>query len=153
MRHQDHPLYYVWRNLRRRCRSTRDADYAGYGGRGITYDPRWTGFEIFLADMAQLGPRPEGYSLDRIDGTQGYFIANLRWASPVTQAYNRRRRTERPGLYYLADTDTWLVSRTLPLRGRQRARFFCRGAAERYLTLLEWVQTAELDTYLQETAQ
>lgn len=59
-----------------------------YGAVGISYDPRWELFENFLADM---GERPVGTTLDRKDGTKGYFKDNCRWATHQEQADNKPR--------------------------------------------------------------
>ena len=61
-------------------------DWRYYGAKGITVDPRWDIFEVFLADM---GERPEGTTLDRVDPTRGYTSANCRWATPTQQLRNR----------------------------------------------------------------
>lgn len=61
--------------------------YRHYGARGITVDPRWENFQNFLADM---GERPEGMTLDRIDPDKGYSLDNCRWADWDTQVINRR---------------------------------------------------------------
>lgn len=54
---------------------------------GVSIDPRWNEFAPFLADM---GERPAGTTIDRIDGTLGYFKGNCRWATPTQQTRNRR---------------------------------------------------------------
>jgi predicted RNA-binding Zn-ribbon protein involved in translation (DUF1610 family) len=72
--------------MKRRCSSPKDTYYANYGGRGIAYDPRWSTFEAFLADM---GPRPEGRTLDRVNRDGNYGPDNCRWATHSEQAKNR----------------------------------------------------------------
>ena len=79
--------YNSWRNLRRRCDDPNNPDYKHYGGRGIKYDPRWDFFENFLADM---GERPDGMTLDRIDNDGHYVVHNCQWATPAEQRKNQR---------------------------------------------------------------
>lgn len=82
--------YASWRAMRDRCLNPKRGVFAHYGGRGITICPEWqASFQSFLADM---GPRPEGCTLDRIDVDGNYEPSNCRWATPKQQANNKRAR-------------------------------------------------------------
>lgn len=80
--------YRTWESMKRRCLNKRHRAFPDYGGRGITVCERWLTFDNFYADM---GPRPAGASLDRIDNDRGYSPDNCRWASAIVQNNNTRR--------------------------------------------------------------
>lgn len=82
------PTYYSWSSMRRRCLNLEDSAYAAYGGRGITICERWDIFENFLVDM---GERPRGTSIDRIDNDGDYEPGNCQWATSAQQNQNQRR--------------------------------------------------------------
>jgi hypothetical protein len=86
--HQMTPTYRSWMAMKSRCLNPNRRDYDRYGGRGITVCDDWLGFENFLADM---GIRPEGMTLDRIDPNGDYEPSNVRWATAKQQGRNQRR--------------------------------------------------------------
>lgn len=80
-----HPTYKSWESMRYRCLNSNSPDYPGYGGRGITICRPWDSFENFLHDM---GMRPEGTSLGRINNDGNYEPSNCRWETPKQQQNN-----------------------------------------------------------------
>ncbi len=83
------PTYRSWHAMRQRCRDPQVRNYRYYGGRGIAVCERWSNsFQNFLADM---GERPMGSSIDRINNDGNYEPSNCRWATASEQ--NRNRRT------------------------------------------------------------
>jgi len=80
------PTYISWEGMKNRCDCPTAGNYKYYGAQGISYDPRWADFFVFLSDM---GERPEGTSLDRIDFNADYSKENCRWVSAKEQCNNR----------------------------------------------------------------
>jgi len=81
------PTYNSWRAMRARCQHSNASNYERYGGQGIKVCDRWQDFENFLSDM---GERPEGKTLDRIDNNKGYEPGNCKWSTPKEQSQNRK---------------------------------------------------------------
>lgn len=83
------PAYISWRNMIQRCTNRNHPQFEDYGGRGIEVCAEWrSSFQNFLTDM---GPRPEGTTLDRRDFNGHYGRANCRWSTATMQARNRRK--------------------------------------------------------------
>jgi hypothetical protein len=76
--------------MKQRCLNPKATFYPLYGGSGITVCDRWLSFANFLADM---GERPDGMAIDRLDGNLGYSLSNCRWAPLAAKSIKRKYAT------------------------------------------------------------
>ena len=91
-KHKTHGLSYtsthhVWRDMKNRCTRPALKSYKYYGGRGISVCERWFSFDNFLQDM---GLKPDGLQIDRINNDGNYEPENCRWVTPKVNRNNQR---------------------------------------------------------------
>lgn len=102
------PTYNTWLGMRERCYNPHNVRYALYGARGIRVCTAWQTFSNFLADM---GEKPVGYTLDRINPDEDYFPENCRWATYTEQNLNLRTRKDNTsglkGVSFNKNTGKW----------------------------------------------
>lgn len=127
--HSKHPLYNAWQAMILRCHDPKNSSFGRYGANGVSVCDRWReNFQNFLADM---GNRPEGMTLDRIDPTGNYEPANCRWADIKTQRANHSavgERRMREGISK-AKADywrQWRIARGLPPEPPTRSEYRAR---------------------------
>ena len=101
-----------WGAMISRCYNQNNHRYPEYGGRGIVVCERWkNSFENFLEDM---GERPDGMTLDRIDVNGNYCKDNCRWATDSLQSFNMRKRKDntsgKTGVYWEKRRGRWVAS-------------------------------------------
>lgn len=89
-------LYHKYNQAKQRCYNRKQKSYKNYGGRGITMYSKWKNnfiaFRYYV--LKNLGPCPQGKSIDRIDNDKGYFPGNLRWATNKEQIDNQRHHNQ-----------------------------------------------------------
>lgn len=100
-------IYRVWAGMIKRCTNPNDSHYIDYGGRGIKVCDRWLdSFENFYEDM---GERPEGFTLDRVNNDKNYSPENCRWVTKEEQVRNQRKKKNNTsgatGVFYCKRND------------------------------------------------
>lgn len=137
------PTYNTWRGMKQRCANENSSLWENYGGRGISFDPSWDSFENFLLDM---GVRPYGMTLDRINSDGHYFKENCRWATTKQQAMNKRNTLS---VTYLSETKPlldWCDELGLPYKTAWRRLFNLGYTPERAFTQPVQVRHAKATT-------
>lgn len=135
--HSDSPTWKSWTGMIQRCANPNNPKYKNYGARGICICKRWMKFENFLEDM---GARPPGTSIGRIDNDGDYDPSNCRWETSKQQANNKRgnhliafngqiltmsQTAARTGIHYSALRQRfhrgWTMEKaiTTPMKGKQ----------------------------------
>ena len=93
--------YKTWKEMRNRCNNPNATQYKWYGAKGIRVCKEWEDYAVFLEDM---GDRPLGKTLDRIDPEIGYSKNNCRWATPKEQAITNRGCFQKGNVPWNKDT-------------------------------------------------
>ncbi len=136
------PEYKTWASMKQRCTNPNTESYKDYGAMGISYDPKWEEFEGFYEDM---GERPEGTTLDRIDPNGNYCKENCRWSKQGLQNYNSRlQRTNtsgKSGVSWNKRKNKWEAA-----IGFQNRRIFL-GYFDKWEDAVKSRQVAELEYY------
>lgn len=123
--------YKSWQGMIQRCTNPKNKHYHCYGGRGIIICKRWLEFENFLEDM---GERPEGYQIDRINNNRNYCKSNCRW---VTSKENNRNRRDNIFITYKNKTQLlieWAEETGIPYRTLWNRIVLLGWSIERALT-------------------
>lgn len=122
-----HHLYRTYYNMKSRCFNKKTPSYKNYGGRGITVCERWLGSNGFLNFIADMGERPDGYSLDRINNDGNYEPNNCRWADSKTQCNNRRPSHNRANRTYYERNENFCIFRRVDRPSMFRVQIRLKG--------------------------
>ena len=105
------PTYTSWQCMKSRCENDKNVAFNHYGGRGITVCDEWR--DSFINFLNDMGEAPKGLTIDRIDGSKGYYKDNCKWATKSEQSYNRRKQSNNKtgitGVWFSEKRKTWQV--------------------------------------------
>lgn len=102
------PLYNTYWNMIKRCTNPNSKDYKNYGGRGITICARWMGPQGIYNFAEDMGDRPAGLTLERVDNNKGYSPSNCKWATKTEQNLNQRH-IKYPYIHWIKARNKWVV--------------------------------------------
>lgn len=134
------PTHNTWHLMVQRCHNPNATSYSGYGGRGIVVCDRWRVYANFLADM---GERPPGLTLGRIDNDGPYSPENCRWETWAQQ--NRNSRNSK----LTQDEVDWMLDHATSITGKEMAQMLGIGRAQvsRVLNGKRWAMPDEHITH------
>lgn len=99
MNKKEHELYQTWKGIKQRCYNKNSPSYQYYGAKGIKMCDRWKNeFYNFVEDMGQ---RPNGHTIDRIDNNGNYEPNNCKWSNATEQGIHRKHLPNRTGYQYI----------------------------------------------------
>ncbi len=102
-----HKLQQTYWSMITRCTNPKSISFKNYGERGIQVDSRWLGIDGFSTFVEDMGDRPDGHTLDRIDVNGNYCKENCRWASRVDQYAGRRDASSHIGVVWNKQKNKW----------------------------------------------
>lgn len=129
--------YFTWAQMKQRCTNPKHDRYANYGGRGISYDPRWEDYQEFYADM---GERPQNLTLGRLENDKDYYKDNCSWQTYEVQSFIRSVRADNSsgmtGVSWKSANKKWMARVTI--RGIEYVLYYGKSFEEACLARQEW---------------